>query len=166
LNGLDCACYLPFLHNFRSVRFADGARAAHPGIVRRTPAFAGLLQLSIASETRIRRGPQSLALRFSEKVCIIMPGDDDPGLEDTSSLTDADWVEINKLNRARKADGDEGLQKAFEQLLQHDPVRAARILGAFYPQGRGLADQLAEHGLTVEDFREMIQKLARSPTKH
>ena len=95
-----------------------------------------------------------------------MPGDDDPRLEDTSSLTDADWVEINKLNRARKADGDEGLQKAFEQLLQHDPVRAARILAAFYPQGRGLADQLAEHGLTVEDFREMIQKLARSPTKH
>jgi SEC-C motif len=95
-----------------------------------------------------------------------MPGDDDAGLEDTSSLTDADWVEIDKLSHAYKADGDEGLQKAFERLLLHDPARAARILGAFYPQGRGLADQLAEKGLTVEDFREMIQKLARSPTKH
>jgi hypothetical protein len=95
-----------------------------------------------------------------------MPGDDDPGIEDTSSLTDADWVEINKLNHAYKADGDKGLQQALEQLLQHDPVRAARIFGAFYPQGRGLADQLAEHGLSAEDFREMIQKLARSPTKH
>ena len=95
-----------------------------------------------------------------------MPGNDEPGIQDTSSLTDADWVEIDKLNHAYKADGVEGLQKAFEHLLQHDPVRAARILGAFYPQGIGLADQLAEHGLTAEDFREMTQKLARSPTKH
>lgn len=95
-----------------------------------------------------------------------MPCDDDPEIEDTSSLNDADWVEINKLNDAHKADGDEGLQNAFEQLLQHDPVRAARILGALYPQGRGLADQLAEHGLTAEDFLETIQKLAHSPTKH
>ena len=99
-------------------------------------------------------------------MCIIMPGDDDPAIEDASSLNDADWAEINKLNHAYKADGSEGLQKAFEQLLQHDPVRAARILGAFYPQGRALADQLAEHGVTVEDFLEMIQKLARLPTKH
>jgi len=95
-----------------------------------------------------------------------MPGDDEPAMEDTSSLADADWVEINKLNHAYKADGNEGLQKAFEQLLQHEPARAARILGAFYPQGRGLADQLAEHGLSAEDFREMLQRLARSPTKH
>ncbi len=49
-----------------------------------------------------------------------MPGDDDPEIEDTSSLTDADWVEINQLNHAYKADGDEGLEKAFEHLLQHD----------------------------------------------
>jgi hypothetical protein len=95
-----------------------------------------------------------------------MPGDDDPEIEDTSSLNDADWIEINKLNHAYMAAGDGGLQNAFEQLLQHDPVRAARILRTFYPQGRGLANQLAEHGLTVEDFPEMMQKLAQSPTKH
>jgi hypothetical protein len=101
-------------------------------------------------------------------MCIIMAGDDDRGIEDTSSLTDADWVEINRLKHAYKADGDKGLQEALEQLLQHDPVCAVRILCALIPHGMGdaLADELAEHGLTVEDFRELIQKLDRSPTKH
>jgi hypothetical protein len=182
LNGLGCACRLPFLHNFAELlplgrsgmpAFADETRpssaAQHTlGSCGGIPAFVGLFQLSIASENRTGADRVACAPLFKKRGAIIMTGDDDLGI-DTSSLTDADWVEIDKLKHALQADGDEGLQKALEQLLRHDPASAARILGAFFSPRRideVLADELAEHGLTVEDFREMILKLGRSPTKH
>jgi hypothetical protein len=53
------------------------------------------------------------------------------GIEDTSGLTDADWAEINKLRRAYDTGGDKELVKAWEIFAQ-DPVRAVRVLGAFF----------------------------------
>ena len=49
---------------------------------------------------------------------------------DTSGLTDADWVEINKLKAAYHNGGPEALSKAFDEL---DPVRSMNIIGVLYP---------------------------------
>jgi hypothetical protein len=55
-----------------------------------------------------------------------------PPLEgvDTSDLTDADWVEINKLRAAFDNGGREALSKAFDEL---DPVRCINIMAALHP---------------------------------
>jgi hypothetical protein len=49
---------------------------------------------------------------------------------DTSDLTDADWVEINKLKAAYDNGGPEALSKAFDEL---DPVRCISLMAALYP---------------------------------
>ena len=48
---------------------------------------------------------------------------------DTSDLTDADWVEINKLRAAYDNGGREALSKAFDEL---DPVRCLNIMAALH----------------------------------
>jgi hypothetical protein len=50
---------------------------------------------------------------------------------DTSHLTDADWVEINKLRAVYDNGGREALSKAFNEL---DPVRFMNIMEALYPE--------------------------------
>jgi hypothetical protein len=45
-------------------------------------------------------------------------------------LTDADWIEINKVKAAYQHGGREALSKAFDEL---DLVRCMNILGALYP---------------------------------
>jgi hypothetical protein len=58
---------------------------------------------------------------------------------DSSSLTDADWSLINKLNRAFEA---------WEKLTQDDPLRPIVILSACFPQlaAEAIKDQMAEAG--------------------
>lgn len=92
--------------------------------------------------------------------------DDELGIEETSGLTDADWAEINKLRRAYDSGRDKELVKAWEIFAQ-DPVRAVRVLGAFFPDKmrETLKDMMAEMGMTIEDFREILEKSERPPTK-
>jgi hypothetical protein len=93
--------------------------------------------------------------------------DDELGIEDTSRLTDTDWAEINKLKRAYDLGGEKELVKALERLKQ-DPVRAVRVLGAFFPHkiNEALKDAAADMGMTAEDWKEMLRKFERPPTKH
>jgi hypothetical protein len=81
--------------------------------------------------------------------------DDDFGVVDASELTDADWVEINKQKRALDEGGDKALLKAWQELIKEDPVRASRIMGAFFPERmrEALKDAMAENGVTEEDLR-------------
>ena len=68
-----------------------------------------------------------------------------PPLEiaDTSSLTDADWAEINKLQRAYQH-GEKAFSKALNELAETDPIRFAIVMSAFYPEMvREIKDQLA-----------------------
>jgi hypothetical protein len=54
-------------------------------------------------------------------------------------------------------------------LSEADPVRATRVVGAFFPDlvRETVRDLLAEKGITVEDLREMLQKLENpSQSKH
>ena len=91
---------------------------------------------------------------------------DDLGIADTSGLTDADWPEINKLKRAYDEGGDEAMSRALEE-LQKDPVRAIRVLGAFFPERvrEALKDAAAELGITEDDIRDLARKFDPPPTK-
>jgi hypothetical protein len=91
---------------------------------------------------------------------------DDLGIADTSGLTDADWPEINKLKRAYDEGGDKAMSRALEE-LQKDPVRAIRVLGAFFPERvrEALKDAAAELGITEDDIRDLARKFDPPPTK-
>jgi hypothetical protein len=82
------------------------------------------------------------------------------GIVHTSFLTDADWAEINKLNRAFKSGGEAALRKAYRELAEH-PSRWVRVFGAFFPDKLReiLKDKMAEVGLTDDDLIELDRKL-------
>jgi hypothetical protein len=88
---------------------------------------------------------------------------EDLEVQDTSGLTDADWVEINKLRKVYKKSGRKAFVIALDQLAK-DPIRFAVVIGALYPDmmREMIRDQMAEAGITEEDLRELIQKTARS----
>jgi hypothetical protein len=88
--------------------------------------------------------------------------DDELGIEDTSSLTDADWAEINGLRDAYKTGGQKALKNAWRKLMG-DPIRAMRVYGAFFPAKlrNTIRDVLASEGMTIEDVKKVIDK-ARS----
>src|SRR5258707_415563 len=52
---------------------------------------------------------------------------------DSSLLTDADWAEINKLQRAYKDGGEKGLSKAMGELAKNDALRFVTVAAAFFP---------------------------------
>jgi hypothetical protein len=84
---------------------------------------------------------------------------------DTTGLTDADWAEINKLKNAYDVGGQKALSAALDDLAK-DPIRAARVLGALFPDRvrEAIKDKMAESGITEEDLRELIRKL-ENPTQ-
>jgi hypothetical protein len=51
---------------------------------------------------------------------------------ESSWLTDADWTEINKLQRVYKEGGKKALNEAMGALAK-DPIRFVRVVGAFFP---------------------------------
>ena len=92
--------------------------------------------------------------------------DDDPfKVENSEGLTDADWVEINRLKRAYEAGGQKALSKAFAELAK-DPVQYVRVVGAFFPNDvrEAIKDEMAEQGMSKDDLRELIRKL-ESPAR-
>jgi len=62
--------------------------------------------------------------------------DEELGIEDTSGLSDADWVEINKLRDAYRTGGQKALRDAWRKLTD-DPIRTVRVYGAFFPTSCG-----------------------------
>ena len=79
--------------------------------------------------------------------------DDDLGIVNSSGLTDVDWAEINKLKSTYGSGGQKALSAALDALIKDDPVRATRVLGAFFPDmvREAIKDQMAENGITEED---------------
>ena len=84
-------------------------------------------------------------------------------LVDTSHLKDADWAEINILRGAWETGGRRALSKALGQLADADPFRYMNVIAAYFPEmvREAIKDEMAEHGMTEEDLREMIRKLER-----
>jgi len=54
-------------------------------------------------------------------------------VEDPTGLTDADWDEIDKLQRVYLSGGTDSLAEALDTLVTSDPERAARVLDALTP---------------------------------
>jgi hypothetical protein len=88
---------------------------------------------------------------------------DELGITEALGLTDADWAEINKLQRIRETKGTKALMKALDGL---DPVRYFRIMAAFFPERiyNEMKDLMAEKGITEDDLKEIVRKAG--PTKH
>jgi hypothetical protein len=82
---------------------------------------------------------------------------------DRSNLSDADWSEIKKLQRAYKEGGDLAVSIELAKLGNADPSRFIAVAGAFFPEAvrEALEDGLAEQGLTVADLRAIIRNLER-----
>ena len=88
-----------------------------------------------------------------------------PPLEivDTSSLTDADWAEINKLQRAYQH-GEKAFSKTLYELGEADPIRLMTVMSAFWPEEvrETMKDQMAAEGVTVDDLKRLIRDIASS----
>jgi hypothetical protein len=67
-------------------------------------------------------------------------------VENPFVLSDDDWPEISKLQRAYSCGGEKSLSIALDELLTSDPVSAARVLEALSPY-------------TMADMPELIRKL-------
>ena len=82
---------------------------------------------------------------------------------DSSGLTEADWAAVNRVCRAYEAGGMDAFCDEVEQL---DEVFQITVAGAFFPDliRELLEDQMAEHGLTMQDLREILRK-AESPNR-
>jgi hypothetical protein len=83
---------------------------------------------------------------------------------DTSGLTDADWAVIDRVNRACELGGAAAFWDELEKL---DNVSLQlRVVGAFSPEliREVIEEEMTEHGLTVEDLREMLKRV-ESPTR-
>ena len=80
---------------------------------------------------------------------------------DMSGLTDADWIGINKVMRACEAGGFEVFWDEIDKL--GDPARQIKVARAFFPDliREALKDEMAEHGITQEDLKELLRLLER-----
>jgi hypothetical protein len=77
----------------------------------------------------------------------------------SSGLTDADWIGINKVRRAYERGGWDGFWSEFET-LGDDLILQVTVAGAFFPDAirEAIEDELAESGLALEDLREFVKK--------
>jgi hypothetical protein len=84
-----------------------------------------------------------------------------------AGLTDNDWAKINPLRHLHESGGSKALSKAFDE-LEADPINFVHIMSAFFPDmaRERIKDGLAEVGMTEDDVRELIQKLAGSDKRH
>lgn len=81
-------------------------------------------------------------------------------VEDPSGLTDADWIEINRLKRVYESGGQKALSKALAE-MGSDPVRYMRVMAALFPNEvrNAIKDEMAELGLDENDIRELVRKM-------
>jgi hypothetical protein len=73
-------------------------------------------------------------------------------VENPFVLSDDDWPEISKLQRAYSCGGEKSLSIALDELLASDPVTAARVLEALCPPELAPRD-------TLDDMPELLRKL-------
>ena len=126
----------------------------------------------MAPNESVLAGQDPLLVGFFELTCYLDTGsatsmrdrDDELGIEDTSDLRDADWIEINKLRDAYKTGGQQALKEAWRK-LKDDPVSTMRVYGAFFPEKlrNTIKEVMAAEGVTFKDLKEMIEK-AKSAT--
>ena len=89
-------------------------------------------------------------------------------ISDTLQLTDADWVEINNLNRVYKKGGPKAFSKALGESGEKDPMQFFAIAFAYFPVevGEVLKNNVADVGMTADDFRAFLATLEDPTTIH
>lgn len=93
--------------------------------------------------------------------------DNPPRLVDTSHLTEADWLEIDKIQSAFAKRGPKGFDKALEALHKRNQFRWVRVVLAYYPKAvrEAARDNMVASGVIAEDLEEIFG-LETPPTKH
>jgi hypothetical protein len=86
---------------------------------------------------------------------------------DTHGLTHADWAHINRVMRVYEAGGMSAFEEAIAELGDKEPVRAIRVLGAFWPDivAEMVQDAMAERGVTRGDIDELVHNHGRATRK-
>ena len=86
----------------------------------------------------------------------------------TEHLSDADWAELNRLNKIFVNQGIEAFSKALRDLASAEPARYLAISAAFMPQEveNSVRDYMAANGITAEELLEIIEKAEGKNTKH
>jgi len=84
---------------------------------------------------------------------------------DPAGLTASDWVAVNRANLAFEAGGIDAFWDELEKL--GDVGQELTVASAFFPDliRKLLEDQMAGHGLTIEDLREILRK-AETPGRN
>jgi hypothetical protein len=87
-------------------------------------------------------------------------------VQDRAGLTDAEWSEIGKMQRAYTEGGTKALNAALQELHDRDVFQYAAVCGAFWPNEmrEAVRDGMAEAGMDADDLRELIRKL-ESPAR-
>jgi hypothetical protein len=77
---------------------------------------------------------------------------------DPSDLTDADWAALDRVNRACELGDAAAFWDELDKL--DDVPRQLRVLRAFFPDvfREVIEEEIAEHGLTADDLREMLRR--------
>ena len=85
----------------------------------------------------------------------------------SSGLTHADWIGINKVRRAYERGGWDAFWSELET-LGDDFLLKITVVGAFFPDAirEAIEDELAESGLALEDLREFLKKNEVLATEH
>ena len=85
----------------------------------------------------------------------------------SSGLTHADWIGINKVRRAYERGGWDAFWSELET-LGDDFILKITVVGAFFPDAirEAIEDELAESGLALEDLREFLKKNEVLATEH
>ena len=80
-------------------------------------------------------------------------------IAEASALTDADWVEINKLKLAFETGSQVALQQAYRE-LGRDPVQYIRVMSAIYPNEvrASIKEAMAKRGLTKQDILNAVRR--------
>jgi hypothetical protein len=81
-------------------------------------------------------------------------------VEDPTGLTDADWEEISKLQRAYSSGGTESLADALDRLTTCDPDRAAKVLDALTPREPTAVPHDELEGGELEELIRQLEVLA------
>jgi hypothetical protein len=93
---------------------------------------------------------------------------DVPEICDKLQLTDADWAEINHLNRVYKNGGPKAFSKALGELGEKDPMQFFAIAFAYFPVlvREVIKNNVANLGMTADDFRSFLATSEDPTTVH
>lgn len=91
-------------------------------------------------------------------------------IQDPSGLSDDDWTELGKLQRAYSLGGNESLSRVLDELLASNRMRAAAVIRALSPREvrETIDDELLREleSLAGDEFRSQPALAIRAVSPH